>query len=506
MQNRNPSYDKAQALRLYTEQSKMESLVREDIARYRQAIEDAGGVFGGIEPIQQLVKQFEGPLDASHAAAEVGLETDDFLQKIREDSTLQNAGLLVLGVEKGTVKRDAWESEFGTVISSVNLKPLTSKSEQFQRGEQNREKELKIAVAGPFTGIAAAFGEMIKRGAEFKAKEINAAGGINGMKLTLVFGDDIGTERQARLVATRFATDKHVLAVVGHFNSACSLAAKPIYQRVGLVAMSPGSTNVTVVEGSDWMFRNIYSDNFQGQFIAKYIQNVLTEFQSIAILFDEDIYGHEVRNGFIKAAMRNNLNIVAEEAYTRYNTDFRPQLARIKLNDPDLICIFGLYIEAGLIVKQARDTGITAQFFGADGVDSPDFLAIAGTAAEGTYLTTPFTFGAGGEETMQMAQTFNAEYGVAPDTWAALTYDAIGMIAEAIEQTYSHDVSLAENRKFIRDYLASLDTHKKGYGGITGLTYFDKNGDCIKPAHIKLVRNGKFMIAPQQMLHIEYQE
>ena len=506
-QNLNPSYDKAQALRLYTETSEMDVLVREDIARYRQAIEAAGGVFGGSEPIQQLVKQFEGPLDAAHAAAEVGLETDDFLKEIRENRVLQNAGLLVLGVENGNVKRDAWKSQFDTVVSSVNLKPLTFKSEQFQKGEQNGEKELKIAVAGPFTGGGAAFGEMVRRGAELKAQEINAAGGINGMKLTLVFGDDVGTERQARLVATRFATDKPVLAVVGHFNSTCSLAAKPIYQRVGLVAMSPGSTNVTVVEGSDWMFRNIYSDNFQGQFIAKYIQNVLTEFQSVAVLFDEDVYyAREVQKGFTRAAMESNLNVVAEERYTRNSRNFKPQLARIILKDPDLICIFGLYREAGIIVKQAREIGITTQFFGSDGVDSPDFLTIAGVAAEGTYLTTPFTFSAGGEEAAQLTQTFEAEYGFTPDTWAALTYDAIGMIAEAIEQTYSHDASLAENRKFIRDYLASLDTHKKGYSGITGLTYFDKNGDCIKPAHIKLVRNGKFMIAPQQMLHIEYQE
>ena len=121
VQNRNPSYDKAQALRLYTEKSEMDSLVREDIARYRRAIAAAGGVFGGSEPIQQLVKQFDGPLDAAHAAAEVGLEPADFLQKIRENSTLQNAGLLVLSVEKGTVKRDAWESEFGTVVSVLGL-------------------------------------------------------------------------------------------------------------------------------------------------------------------------------------------------------------------------------------------------------------------------------------------------------------------------------------------------------------------------------------------------
>ena len=120
-QNQNPSYDKAQALRLYTEKSEMDSLVREDIARYRRAIEAASGVFGGSEPIQQLVKQFDGPLDATHAAAEVGLETDDFLQKIRENSVLQDAGLLVLTVEKGTVKRDAWESQFGKAVSVLNL-------------------------------------------------------------------------------------------------------------------------------------------------------------------------------------------------------------------------------------------------------------------------------------------------------------------------------------------------------------------------------------------------
>lgn len=120
-QNPNPLYDKAQALRLYAEKSRMDVLVREDTERYRRALKAAGGVFGGSEPIQQLVKQFEGPLDAAHAAAEVGIQTDDFLKKIRENSTLQNAGLLVLGVEKGSVKRDAWESEFGAVILGLNL-------------------------------------------------------------------------------------------------------------------------------------------------------------------------------------------------------------------------------------------------------------------------------------------------------------------------------------------------------------------------------------------------
>ncbi len=367
----------------------------------------------------------------------------------------------------------------------------------------SHQPEVRVAVAGPLTGNAAAFGEMIKRGAELKAKEINEAGGINGMKLTLIFGDDAGTEKEARAVATRFATDRRILAVVGHFNSACSLAGKPIYAENGIVELSPGSTNVSVCEGSDWTFRNLYRDDFQGEFIAKYIKNVLTELQSVGVLFDNDDYGRGLKDAFTAEAEIIGLNIVAAEAYDRDNTDFKAQLTSIKAKNPEVIFVSGLYSQAALIVKQAREAGITAQFFGADGVDSPDFLEIAGIAAEGTYLTTPFTFGAGGEEALKVAQAFEAEFGVPPDTWAALTYDAVGMIAEAIEKTHNKEAQLAENRKAIRDHLASLDTAEEGYKGITGLTYFDKNGDTLnKPAYVKIVKDGKFTTAPKQMLEL----
>ena len=144
VQSRNPAYDKAQALRLYAEKSEMNSLVREDIARYRRVIEAAGGVFGGSEPIQQLVKQFEGPLDAAHAAAEVGLETDDFLQEIRKNSALQDAGLLVLGIEKGSVKRDAWESQFRRVVSTVSFDRLTNTTRYFNQNNHEKESPLPL--------------------------------------------------------------------------------------------------------------------------------------------------------------------------------------------------------------------------------------------------------------------------------------------------------------------------------------------------------------------------
>ena len=361
---------------------------------------------------------------------------------------------------------------------------------------ESDSKEVKIAVAAPLTGSIAAFGEMIKRGAELKAKEINAAGGVNGKTFTIIFEDDTGKDKEASLVATRIATNRSILAVVGHFNSSCTLAGKPIYKRAGIVELSPGSTNVRVCVGSDWTFRNLYRDDFQGAFAAKYIKNVLGNIQKIAIFFDNDDYGRGLKDGFTDAAKDLGLEIVAAEAYDRDNTDFKAQLTSIKAKQPDLIFISGLYSQAGLIVAQAREAGITAQLFGADGVDSPDFLQIAGDAAEGTYVSTPFVFELGGPKAQKMAMMFEEEYGVAPDTWAALTYDAVGMIAEAIEKS-------GEKRKAIRDHLAAIDTPEEGYIGVTGLTYFDENGDCIKPAYVKIVRDGKFVPADQQMLDVE---
>ena len=382
-------------------------------------------------------------------------------------------------------------------VSVLGCQPA-SKDRQAAAGE------VRVAVAGPFTGANAAFGTMIKRGAQLKAKEINEAGGINGMKFSLEFEDDTGKEKEAIHVATKISTNPRILAVVGHFNSACSLRGKTIYGRKGIVALSPGSTNVNVCQGSDWMFRNLYRDDFQAAFIAKYIKNVLTDLESVAVFYDNDAYGKGLADAFIAEAETIGLNIVATEAYDRDNTDFKAQLTSIKAKNPDIIFISGLYSQAGLIAKQAREAGISSGFFGADGVDSPDFLEIAGSSAEGTYLTTPFTFGAGGERALQVAEAFKAEYeGTSPDTWAALSYDAVGMIAEAIEKTYSKDASLADNRKAIRDYLASLDTPEEGYEGITGLTYFDKNGDTLnKPAYVKVVKDGQFTTAEKQLLKL----
>ena len=119
--NTAPAYDKEQALRLYVEQSEMDALLQEDTERYKEALEATDGAFGGIEPISRFHEEFQGTVDASYAAAVVGLETEAFLEKIRENVGLQNIGLLVLDSENGSMKRDAWTEGFDDVIFALDF-------------------------------------------------------------------------------------------------------------------------------------------------------------------------------------------------------------------------------------------------------------------------------------------------------------------------------------------------------------------------------------------------
>ena len=118
--NANPLYNKAQALRLYVETPDMDALMKEDMNRYRQGLEATGGTFDGVEPVSRFHEAFHAPVEAAYAAAVVGLQTDTFLQKVREHTGLQNVGLLALANENGTVKRDTWTSSFRDIISALD--------------------------------------------------------------------------------------------------------------------------------------------------------------------------------------------------------------------------------------------------------------------------------------------------------------------------------------------------------------------------------------------------
>ncbi|MFP5223347.1 MAG: ABC transporter substrate-binding protein [Acidobacteriota bacterium] len=356
---------------------------------------------------------------------------------------------------------------------------------------------IKIAVPSPFTGSAAGYGDNVKAGVAMKVDEINAKGGVNGKKVEAVYFDEQCDPKEAATVGTKIAGDKDLVAIVGHLCSGAHLAALPNYVRAGVAALSPTATNVTISDkgkdskGQYWSFRNVYLDDFQGTFLADYMSKVLG-LKKVAVFYENNDYGIGLKDAFLKQAKAVGLTVVGEEAYMKGATDFTPQLTKLKGAAPEALFISGYYSEAALISDQAKKLGMNVPKFGADGMDNADYIKLGGPAADNTYLTTPFLAETAGPDAKAFIDAYKAKFKRDVDWMSANAYDAAGMILEAVSK-------VGADRAKIREYLASINTKEKAYKGITGLTYFNEKGDCVKPAYVKMVKNGQFVPAEKQM-------
>ncbi len=348
---------------------------------------------------------------------------------------------------------------------------------------------IRIGVASPFTGELAAYGDNIKAGVSLKLKEINDAGGINGRKIELVWGDDLCAPKEAGTVASKFAADKRIVAVIGHLCSSATLAAMPIYQRAGMPTISPTSTNPTIGDvGQGWFFRNCYTDEFQGKYLASHVVPKLLGKDSVAIFYENNDYAIGLKDSFMEGAQASGVKVTGTEAYVAKTTDFTPQLTKLLRDKPGTIFLCGYHPEGALIAGQARKLGFKGPLFGADGIDNEDYIKLGGKATENTYCTVPFLAASAGPSGKEFAKRFTAKYERDVDWMSANAYDCLGILAQVIAKS-------GPDRSKIRDGLAAINSKENGYKGVTGLTYFDAKGDCAKPAFVKMVKDGKFVAA-----------
>jgi len=356
---------------------------------------------------------------------------------------------------------------------------------------------IKIAVAAPLTGPAASYGENIKSGVETKIEEFNAAGGVNGVPVEVAYFDELCEPREAAVVAPRIVGDEDIVGVVGHVCSSAHLAALPTYVRMGMPVISPTATNVNISQqntdnqGKVWSFRNVYRDDYQGYFLAHYVKDIL-QLEKVAVFYENNDYGIGLKNAFVEEAKNIDLNVVGEEGYVKGATDFAPQLTRLRGADPDGLFISGYYNEGALIAAQAENLGMDVVKFGADGLDNVDYINLAGDAANNTYMTVPFLAEAAPEHAQDFIRKFEEKYQRDLDWMSANAYDAAGKFVAAV-------TAVGTDRAAIRDYLASINSPDNAYIGITGPTFFNEFGDPEKSAFVKMVKDGAFTAAPEQM-------
>lgn len=298
---------------------------------------------------------------------------------------------------------------------------------------------IKIGVAGPLSGSSAAFGEQFWRGAQQAAKDINAKGGVNGDLIELVRGDDACEPKQAVSVANRLVDYEHVAAVVGHFCSSSTIPAFEIYADAGILSITPASTNPMVTErGLPTAFRTCGRDDQQGVVGADFVVKQLKA-KRVAVLHDKDTYGQGLADAMKAHLHTLGVQEVLYEGLTRGEKDFNALVTKLRSVQADAVYFGGLHGEAGPLVRQMREQGMTAPLISGDGIVSETFVTSAGGPkfVQGVYMTfgsDPRKIPSGKEIVARFRQD-----GYEPEGYTLYSYATLQTIVVAMQATKSKD-------------------------------------------------------------------
>ena len=336
----------------------------------------------------------------------------------------------------------------------------------------NTGDTIKVGVYGDLTGATSSFGQSTKNGVELAVDEINAAGGVNGKKIVIVSEDDQGRPEQAKTVVSKLISQDKVEALLGEVASTNSLAAAPVAQEAKIPMITPSSTNPKVTEVGDYISRVCFIDPFQGAVMAKFAGNTLKA-KTAAIFGDVNSdYSKGLTQFFKEEFTKLGGKIVAEEAYTQNDPDFKGQLTKIRDLKPDVIYIPGYYSQVGIIAKQARELGMNMPLLGGDGWDSPELWKLGGDALKNAYISNHYSADNPAPEIQNFVKAYKAKFNVVPDSLAALAYDATKVLADAIKRAGG-----TESAK-LKDAINAT----KDFAGVTGKITLDGKRNAVKPA------------------------
>ncbi len=343
--------------------------------------------------------------------------------------------------------------------------------------------DIVVGVVWPWAGRWKYLGD----GVDLAVEQINQRGGVLGRKITVIKRNDEGSIDRGMQIAYEFSRNINMIAVIGHINSYISIPASGQYSTSGLVMISPGSTKADLTRRN---FKNIFRllpNNEQlGSDLANYA--VKKGYKRIIIYYVSNSFGRDLASSFARAAKARGLTIVDRRSYLEDTQNFTAQLSDWKqLYNYDAIFLAGSLPEAALIIKQARQIGVTEPIFASQALDNKELIEIAGKHAEGLVILSAFDMDSKELQVRQFVKAFRKKYGFDPDAPAALGYDAVRLIAYAIKQAGS-----AEPAK-IAKALYGL----KSWPGVTGVVVFDSKGDLVGRTLIKrTVTRGKFKKLP----------
>ncbi len=339
---------------------------------------------------------------------------------------------------------------------------------------------IKLGAILPLTGDAAEYGLPEQAGMQIALEEINAAGGIDGRQLEIIF-EDAKCDAKAATTATRKLVDvDNVQVILGGACSSEMIAAIPITEPKKIIILSPSASNPTITTMGDFAFRTYPSDAFSASVAAEYAFK--HGWTKAAVISEQKDYAQGLRNTFKDTFTKAGGKIVADELYGPDDADFKTQILKIIREKPDVIAVYPQTAVKGLlIIKQLREAGAKQQLIGAEILIAPGATKENADLLEGFIGLEP-AFDAANTKASALFEKYKRKNGRdAPQPFfMASAYDDVYLIAEAVRQ---HGM----NTENIRDFLYSV----KNWDGAVGKLTIDSNGDPIMAFAIKQVKSGE---------------
>ena len=333
-------------------------------------------------------------------------------------------------------------------------------------------------------------------GAELATMQLNEAGGVRGIPIQPIargiptqrfVSENINDTEYVSKLALELIVEEGVSAIVGSqpFNLCCSCRGDA--QNHGIPMMATSATNPSVTAAGDFVFMAAFTDDFQGVAMAAFALQDLEAKTAAVLTHKGDVYSEGLSQTFIDSFIAHGGQVVADEFYTAGSTDFTAQLTAIAEATPDVIFSTGFSPEVPLLVRQAREEiGITATFIGGDSWDNAVLIEAAGAAIDGSFFSSGFSAEAEpsdlGEDAYQFVTAYTAMFGMLPDGGAALGYDALRLVVQAMHR--ADDLTPIA----IRDQLAAT----MNYSGATFISGYDENRHTSKSVVIKQMSMAKY--------------
>jgi branched-chain amino acid transport system substrate-binding protein len=349
---------------------------------------------------------------------------------------------------------------------------------------------LKIGMVSTLTGPSAETGRYETQGAKLAAEEVNKAGGVLGRPIELVIEDSQTTNPGAVLAFSKLAGDKDIPAFIGPVFSTQIHAIAPDIQRIGKPVMIGGTDPQLTHMGNPWLFRFRPNDTYSARVIAGYGVKTLDK-KKWAIVHTTDAFGTSGMKSLVESLKGMGVEPALVQGYTNYSQDFTPVVLAVKQSGADVMGTYMFPTDLAILARQLRQLGVNIAWIGSPSAAATTALKLAGPALYGTYAVADFAADSS-PAAKEFAAKYEANYKSAADLFGAWTYDAVHVLALAIDNAKS-----LEPQK-IRDAILSV----KDYPGVEGTYNFDQNGDGLHGYNVVKNDNGKIVF----IKHIEFTE